>query len=177
VFPQEVLGTLNRELREQIPCFSWLQVYNRSAVLLEKTKTATTLTTFFRAHKRAITFSLVAFCAFRLSRGALHHPYFLPYFAVFVMLIFSQLFWIGLVVDFGERFIPGKLRRIWLTVIATVVWVFFFRAYNFIPRHIVPPENSVQPMAEVIPANELKTPPACGSPESRERNLPMYVCK
>jgi len=44
----------------------------------------------------------------------------------------------------------------------------------------VPPENSVQPMAEVIPANELKTPPACGLPESRERNLPMYemyVCK
>src|SRR5215472_9270058 len=100
-------------------------------MVLEKTKTATTLITFFRAHKRAITFSLVAFCAFWLSRGALHRPYFLPYFALFVMLIFSQLFWIGLVVNFWERFIPGKPRRIWLAVIATVVWVFFFRAYNF----------------------------------------------
>jgi predicted MPP superfamily phosphohydrolase len=100
-------------------------------MVLEKTKTATTLITFFRAHKRAITFSLVAFCAFWLSRGALHRPYFLPYFALFVMLIFSQLFWIGRVVNFGERFIPGKPRRIWLAVIATVVWVFFFRAYNF----------------------------------------------
>jgi uncharacterized protein len=88
------------------------------------------------AHKRAIIFSLVAICALWLSRGALHHPYFLPYFAVFVTLIFSQLFWIGLVLDFGERLIPGKPRRIWLAVIATVVWVFFFRAYNFNPRHI-----------------------------------------
>jgi predicted MPP superfamily phosphohydrolase len=59
-----------------------------------------------------------------------HRSYFLPYFIVFVTLIFSQLFWIGRVLDIGERFIPGKPRRIWLAVIATVVWAFFFFAYG-----------------------------------------------
>jgi hypothetical protein len=51
------------------------------------------------------------------------------------------------------------------------------RAWRWARVSIVPPENSVRPMAEVIRANELKTQPACGSPESRERHLPMYVCK
>src|SRR6266446_3553298 len=97
---------------------------------------ATTMLSFLRAHKRVITFSLVALCAFWLSRGIVHRAYFLPYLAVFVTLIFSQLFWIGRVLDIGERFIPGKPWRIWLAVIAAVVWVFFFRAYNFNPRHI-----------------------------------------
>ncbi len=90
---------------------------------------ATTMLSFLRAHKRGITFLLVAFCAFWLSRGALHQPYFLPYFAMFVTLIFSQLFWIRRVLDLGERFIPGKPRRIWLAIIAAVVWVFF----SFVP--------------------------------------------
>src|SRR5207302_10397595 len=40
------------------------------------------------------------------------------------------LFWIHCVPDVGERFIPGKLRRIWLAVIAAVVYVFFC-AYSF----------------------------------------------
>jgi len=105
-------------------------------VFFKQPKMATTMLSFLRAHKRGITFLLVAFCAFWLSRGALHQPYFLPYFAMFVTLIFSQLFWIRRVLDFGERFIPGKPRRILLAIIAAVVWVFFFRAYNFNPRHI-----------------------------------------
>jgi uncharacterized protein len=112
--------------------FSSLQVYN----FVSCTKTTTMMITVLRAHKRMITFSLVAFCAFWLSRGALHRSYFLPYFVVFVTLIFSQLFWIGRVLDIGERFIPGKPGRAWLAVIAAVVWVFFFRAYNFNPRHL-----------------------------------------
>ena len=91
---------------------------------------------FLRAHKRGITFLLVAFCAFWLSWGALHHPYFLPHFTMFVTLIFSQLFWIRRVLGLGERFVPGKPRRFWLAIIAAVVWVFFFRAYSFIPPHI-----------------------------------------
>jgi len=66
-----------------------------------------------------------------------HRSYFLPYFAVFVTLIFSQLFWIARILDIGERFIPGNPRRIWLAVIAAVVWVFFFLAYRFIPRHMI----------------------------------------
>jgi len=46
------------------------------------------------------------------------------------MLFAGQLFWIPRVLDIGERFIPGKPRRAWLAVIATVVYVFFF-AFNF----------------------------------------------
>src|SRR6266404_4239645 len=92
-------------------------------------KTATMIT-FLKAHKRVITFSLVAVCALWLVRGIVHRSYFLAYFIVFVTLIFSQLFWIGRVLDIGERFIPGKPRRTWLAVIAAVVWVFFFLAYG-----------------------------------------------
>jgi predicted MPP superfamily phosphohydrolase len=89
-----------------------------------------TMITFLKAHKRVITFSLVAVCALWLVRGIVHRSYFLPYFIVFVTLIFSQLFWIGRVLDIGERFIPGKPRRTWLAVIVAVVWVFFFLAYG-----------------------------------------------
>ena len=56
--------------------------------------------------------------------------YFLLFFAILVMLIASQLFWIRRVLDLGERFIPGKPRRAWLAVIAGVVYLFFF-AYSF----------------------------------------------
>jgi len=48
------------------------------------------------------------------------------------MLIAGQLFWIGRVVDLGERFSPGKPRRALLTAIASVVCLFFF-AYNIAP--------------------------------------------
>jgi predicted MPP superfamily phosphohydrolase len=86
--------------------------------------------TFLKAHKRVITFSLVAICALWLVRDIVHRSYFLAYFIVFVTLIFSQLFWIARVLDIGERFIPGKPRRTWLAVIAAVVWAFFFLAYG-----------------------------------------------
>ncbi len=58
--------------------------------------------------------------------------YFLLSFVLFVMLIGGQLFWIGRIVGLGERFIPGKPRRTWLTAIASVVCLFFF-AYNIGP--------------------------------------------
>jgi hypothetical protein len=95
------------------------------------TKTATTMISFLRAHKRVITFSLVAFGAFWLAPSWSEvGPFgFLFFFALFVMLIVSQIFWVGRVVDLGERFIPGKPRRAWLTAIASVVCLFFF-AYN-----------------------------------------------
>jgi len=51
--------------------------------------------------------------------------YFLLFFAIFVMLIASQLFWIRRVLDLGERFIPGKPRRAWLAVIAGLIYLFF----------------------------------------------------
>ncbi len=87
--------------------------------------------TFLRVHKRLITFSLVAFGAFWLAPSWSEvGPFgFLFFFALFVMLIVSQIFWVGRVVGLGERFIPGKPRRAWLTAIASVVCLFFF-AYN-----------------------------------------------
>src|SRR6266404_9488913 len=92
---------------------------------------------FLRAHKRVITFSLVAFGAFWLGPSWSEvGPFgFLFFFALFVMLIVSQIFWVGRVVDLGERFIPGKPRRAWLTAIASVVCLFFF-AYNIGPWDI-----------------------------------------
>jgi hypothetical protein len=100
---------------------------------LSGTKIATMIH-FLRAHKRVITFSLVALCAFWLtpSWSEAGPFYFLLFFALFVMLIVGQLFWIGRVVGLGERFIPGKPRRAWLTAIASVVCLFFF-AYNIAP--------------------------------------------
>jgi predicted MPP superfamily phosphohydrolase len=95
--------------------------------------------TFLRAHKRAvvITFSWVAFCAFWLIPNWREGPvYFLLFSALFVMLIASQFFWIGYALDLGEHFLPGKPRRAWLAVIATIACLFFF-FYNFtsyIPR-------------------------------------------
>jgi predicted MPP superfamily phosphohydrolase len=100
--------------------------------------TATRMIGFFRAHKRVITFSLLALCAFWLtpSWSEAGPFYFLFFFAIFVMLIAGQFFWIGRVVDLGERLVPGKPRRAWLTAFATVVWLFCF-AYNIGP-YIVP---------------------------------------
>ena len=88
---------------------------------------------FLRAHKRLITFSLVAFCAFLLtpSWGEVGLFYFLLFFAILVMLIASQLFWIRRVLDLAERLIPGKPRRAWLAVIASGVYLFFF-AYSLV---------------------------------------------
>ena len=93
---------------------------------------------FLRAHKRVsvIIFSWVAFCAFVLIPNWREGPfYFLFFSALFVMLIASQLFWVGRVVGLGERFIPGKPGRAWLTFIASVVCLFFF-AYNIGPWDI-----------------------------------------
>src|SRR5207247_6545191 len=64
--------------------------------------------TFLRAHKRLITVSLVAFCALWLTPSWSEvGPFgFLFFFGLFVMLIVSQIFWVGSVVDLGVRFIP-----------------------------------------------------------------------
>jgi len=44
-------------------------------------------------------------------------------FTVLVIFIASQFFWIGWIVELGERFIPGKPRRAWLAVIAGLVYL------------------------------------------------------
>jgi predicted MPP superfamily phosphohydrolase len=100
------------------------------------------MSSFFSAHKRvisrAITFSLVAFGAFWLSPSWSEAGsfYFVLAFVLFAMLVGGQFFWVGRVVTLGERFIPGKPRRAWLTAGASVVWLFFF-AYNLDP-YILP---------------------------------------
>jgi predicted MPP superfamily phosphohydrolase len=90
---------------------------------------------FFRAHTyvSVITFSWIVFFVFWLIPNWREGPfYFLILSAGFVMLIASQLFWIRCVLDLGERFIPGKPRRVWLWIIVGVTYLFFF-AYQFTP--------------------------------------------
>src|SRR5216683_3321617 len=81
---------------------------------------------FLRAHKRVITFSLVAFGAFWLapSWGEAGPLYFLLFFAIFVMLIISQLFWIRRVSELGERMIPSKRWRKGLGAVGLLVYLF-----------------------------------------------------
>ena len=110
-------------------------------MFFEETKATTTIG-FIRAHRhvisRVITFSSVALCAFWLAPSWSDvGPFgFLFFFALFVMLIVSQIFWVGRVVGLAELFIPGKPRRAWLTAFASVVLLFFF-VYNLGP-YILP---------------------------------------
>src|SRR6266478_4602863 len=50
--------------------------------------------------------------------------------ALFLLFIASQVFWIGHILDLGERFIPGKPRRAWLSIMAGLVYSFVF-LYSF----------------------------------------------
>jgi uncharacterized protein len=54
----------------------------------------------------------------------------LLFLALLVMLIASQIFWIRRILDLGERFLPGKPRRVFLAVVAGLVYLFFF-IYSF----------------------------------------------
>jgi hypothetical protein len=47
------------------------------------------------------------------------------------MLIASQIFWIRCILDLGERFIPGKPRRAWLAVVASLLYLIFL-AFRFL---------------------------------------------
>jgi len=91
-----------------------------------------TMISFLRAYKRVIVWSLIfAYAAFLLIHpdefGRINDLFFS---ALLVMLIASQIFWIRRILDLGERFIPGKPRRAWLAVVASLVFLFFF-AYWF----------------------------------------------
>ena len=95
------------------------------------TKTARVMS-FLRAYKRVIVFGLVfAYCAFRLIHPSEDGRFFdLFFFAITVIFVASQLFWIRRALDLGERLIPGKPRRAWLAVIVWVVYLFCF-VYSF----------------------------------------------
>src|SRR5713226_4225521 len=78
---------------------------------------------FLRAYKRGIAISLLlAYATFVLihpdEEGRISD---LIWFAVLVMFIASQLFWIRRVVDVGERFLPGKPSRALLGAIAGAI--------------------------------------------------------
>ena len=86
-----------------------------------------------RAHRRRIAISLLlAYAAFVVihpdEEGRISD---LIWFAVLVMFIASQLFWIRRIVDVGERLLPGKPRRALLGAIAGTICLMLF-AYNLV---------------------------------------------
>jgi len=89
---------------------------------------------FLKAYTRVIGCLLVvAWAAFRVVRPDEDGRYFDLFFIAIMMMIFaSQLFWVRRVLDLGERFLPGKPRRGFLAVVATLVYLFFF-IYSFGP--------------------------------------------
>jgi predicted MPP superfamily phosphohydrolase len=86
---------------------------------------------FLSAHKRVITYSLVAFGAFWLAPSLREAGplFFLIFFAIFVMLIASQLFWIQRVGELGKRMIPSKRWRNGLGAVGLLVYLFLL-AFN-----------------------------------------------
>jgi hypothetical protein len=78
-------------------------------------------------HCPAIALLLVLACvAFLVARFDEFVPFVLIGFALLLIFIASQIFWIGRILDLGERFIPGKPRRVWLVIIVAVVYLFVF---------------------------------------------------
>jgi len=79
------------------------------------------------AHWRAIILLLIIACV--VIRAA-HFDEFVRFdlilFALLLIFIASQIFWIGRILDLGVRFIPGRPRRVWLAIIASVVYLFVF---------------------------------------------------
>jgi len=43
-------------------------------------------------------------------------------FALFLIIVASQFFWIGRILDLAESIIPGKPRRVWLAIVAGLVY-------------------------------------------------------
>src|SRR5713101_6039499 len=63
-------------------------------------------------HWRAIVLLLIlGFVAFIVAPFDEFVPFMLILFALLLLFIASQIFWIGRILDLGERFIPGKPRR------------------------------------------------------------------
>jgi predicted MPP superfamily phosphohydrolase len=78
-------------------------------------------------HWRAIILLVILACvAFLVARFDEFVRFVLIGFALLLIFIASQIFWIGRILDLGERFIPGKPRRAWLAIIAGVVYLFVF---------------------------------------------------
>src|SRR5215472_16434637 len=83
---------------------------------------------FLKAHKRAIVPGLaLAWTAFLLIHpdvwGRLVD---VSFFALFLLIIASQFFWFGRILDLGEQLVPEKLRHGWLTAVACLLYIFVF---------------------------------------------------
>jgi uncharacterized protein len=90
-------------------------------------------------HKRVITITLVAACAFWIVPGwrEIGFSYFLLWLATFMALFGSQVFWISRIIALAERLIPQKIGRVWLWVDAAVLYVIFFLGYNSAPLKMI----------------------------------------
>ncbi len=82
-------------------------------------------------HWRAIVLLLILACV--VIRAA-HFDEFIRFdlilFALLLVFIASQIFWIGRILDLAEWFLPGEPRRVWLAIIAGVVYLFVF-SYSY----------------------------------------------
>jgi predicted MPP superfamily phosphohydrolase len=78
-------------------------------------------------HWRAIVLLLILACV--VIRAA-HFDEFIRFdlilFALLLVFIASQIFWIGRILDLAEWFLPGEPRRVWLAIIAGMVYLFVF---------------------------------------------------
>src|SRR5438045_3651518 len=76
-------------------------------------------------HWRAIILLLILACvAFLVARSDEFGRFELILSALLLMFIASQIFWLRRLVDVGERFIPGRPRRSWLTIMTVVLYLF-----------------------------------------------------
>jgi uncharacterized protein len=77
------------------------------------------------AHWRAIVLLLILPCVvFLEARFDEFARFDLILLALLLIFIASQIFWLGCLVDVGERFIPGRPRRFWLVIMTVVVYLF-----------------------------------------------------
>jgi uncharacterized protein len=110
---------------------------------------------FFRAHNRVVvSLSIFAFCAYPLiDQGKF--PAIRVVFRLFLLiLIASQIFWIRRALDLGERFVPGKPRRVWFSATIGTVYLFFF-AYSCTHRGVA---NFLLPAMDIIGAADRRMP-------------------
>jgi predicted MPP superfamily phosphohydrolase len=80
---------------------------------------------FHRAFRRAVAYWRAIVLLLVVAGSALVlEPSDLIVLVLFVIFIVGQLFWIGRILDLGQRLIPGKPRRAWLAIIAGLFYLF-----------------------------------------------------
>src|SRR5438045_8612630 len=78
-------------------------------------------------HWRAIILLLILVCvAFLVARSDEFGRFELILFALLLIFIASQIFWIGRLVDVEQRFIPGRPRRLRLAIVTVLFFLFVF---------------------------------------------------